>query len=176
MPWWTPEGRECSSRWLPTRRYGPLASSIHSLRQSSLIVNVPSVVFASDVHIRGSCGCTGVASATVACGACPWRRRRNEKHRKRYHHHDQQGRRWCQQRRKHRSVVGSCNHRFLPYSGLRSLYVQRTLKEGVSQSHGSRVPFGSGSCATLEAARVGMHLLETMHFRLHIYGCSRWSW
>ena len=24
------------------------------------------------------------------------------------------------------------------------LYVQRTLKEGVSQSHGSRVPFGSG--------------------------------
>jgi len=60
------------------------------LPQSSLIVNVPSVVFASGVHIRGSRGCTGVASATVACGACPWRRRRNEKHRKRYHHHEQQ--------------------------------------------------------------------------------------
>ena len=56
------------------------------------------------------------------------------------------------------------------------LYVQRTLKEGVSQSHGSRVPFSSGSCAALEAARVRMHLLETMHFRLHFYGCSRWSW
>jgi hypothetical protein len=34
---------------------------------------------------------------------------------------------------------------FSPFpGGPRSFYVQRTLKEGVSQSHGSRVPFGSG--------------------------------
>jgi hypothetical protein len=77
------------------------------------VKNVPSVVFASGVHIRGGRS-LGVA-ATVALGACRWLQR-NEQRGQRYHHHDQHDRGKRQCRRKHWSVVESSDHLVLPFS------------------------------------------------------------